>query len=220
VVDPVADDEGDETSDIRERSLTRVLALSDGVFAIAMTLLVLTLNLPNDTNSRNVGHALRETRPQLQAYAISFAVIAILWLAHHRMWRVVAVADFHLLTSNLVYLSLIALIPFPTEVLGDYGSSSAAVVFYAAALGLTGITGSFISLHVLRAGLAQPQVPRHVLVHGVWRGLSFAGVFLVSIPIALVSAKAAELTWLLVAVIHLVLQRHFGTDRPGHKHHQ
>jgi uncharacterized membrane protein len=143
----------------------------------------------------------------------------VLWLAHHRTFNLIVNADFRLLVLNLVHLGLIALIPFPTEVLGELGESSAAVVFYASILCLTGIAGSLTVVHVLRAGLADPRVPRDVLVHGIFRGLTFAAVFLASIPIALWSPDAAKWTWLLVAILHVALQRRFGSDRPQHVRH-
>src|SRR5262249_29605340 len=109
-------------SDERARyGVGRLLALSDGVFAIALTLLVLSLRVDVTTPASELGAALRDVRPELYAYGLSVVVIGAFWLGHHRLYSHVLRVDAPLLWMNIVYLGLVALIPYPTDVLGRYG---------------------------------------------------------------------------------------------------
>ncbi|HEX7094496.1 MAG TPA: TMEM175 family protein, partial [Acidimicrobiales bacterium] len=111
------DDDDSARNTARERlALTRLLALSDGVFAIALTVLALSLDVPADTDANELGDAIRAELPQLVVYGVSFVAIAMFWLGHHRLYDMVANVDTTLLVANLFGLGLIALIPFPTEV--------------------------------------------------------------------------------------------------------
>src|SRR5918996_1050051 len=109
---------------------SRIVAFSDGVFAIAITLLVLAFQIPE--NSPDIVHSLLNQRGDLFAYALSFAVLGRLWLAHHRFFSVLERFDGTLMGLNLLYLAWIVLVPFTSEVLGDYGDDSAGVILYAA----------------------------------------------------------------------------------------
>src|SRR5215218_8079457 len=72
--------------EVRKRVSNRIIGFSDGVFAIAITLLVLTINVPSNlTSSEEVSAFLRQTLPQLVVYAVAFMVIGTFWLRHHRM---------------------------------------------------------------------------------------------------------------------------------------
>ena len=120
------------------RGLDRVVFFSDAVFAIAMTLLALSLRLPSTTKDRDVAQALVDALPSISSYVLSFAIIALYWLAHHRMFRYICRVDAVLLFLNLATLGVVAFVPFPTSVLGDHGNTTAAVVFYAATMVLLG----------------------------------------------------------------------------------
>ncbi len=128
----------------RERTLEldRVVNFSDGVFAIAMTLLVLSLHVPLTLDTKYSGQALdthlwhefRDVLPNLFGYALSFAVISRTWLAHHRAFRVIERIDHTFIDLNLMMLAFVALAPFPTEVFGAYPQSRTATVVYAASI--------------------------------------------------------------------------------------
>jgi uncharacterized membrane protein len=113
----------------------RLNALSDGVFAIAMTLLVIDLKVPDLTGAEEsrLPAELRSQVGSYLAYALSFYVIGQMWLAHHRMFRHIKTTDSRLLRINLLMLMVIAAVPFPTSLLGRYGGQTWGVVPYAAA---------------------------------------------------------------------------------------
>ena len=94
------------------RSRARVETLSDGVFAIALTLLVLSINFVQQPGN-TFGDEFQQTIPQIWAYALSFAVIALFWIGHHRFFAMLRTADQTLVTLNFVYLGMVAFVPFP-----------------------------------------------------------------------------------------------------------
>src|SRR5205807_1789669 len=115
----------------------RTVALSDGVFAIALTLLVLNISFPElgPGHHGDIGKQLLDRRGELGAYVLSFAVIALLWVRHHAFMRGLEVIDTRLTVLNLTYLGFVAFLPYPTRVIGVYGSETAGVVLYAATSG-------------------------------------------------------------------------------------
>jgi uncharacterized membrane protein len=113
-------------------SKSRVEAFSDGVFAIAITLLVLTVAQPR--TYRNLAHELGTQWPSLAAYVVSFAVIGIMWINHHSVFMNLEYVDRGLLYINLLLLMTTAFLPYPTGVLGQalakgQGTRTAAVVY-------------------------------------------------------------------------------------------
>jgi uncharacterized membrane protein len=177
-----------------EVEFSRIVAFSDGVFAIAITLLVLNLEVPEHIPGDDLTGFLWAQRQDLLAYGLSFAVIGRFWIVHHRFFGDVVGFDGRLLTLNLFYLSWIVLIPFSSQVLGDHADDTAAVVLYA--VNLVGVTtiGALMSADARRAGLAK-TAPEDV-EEARRRAFAISGVFLVSVPVAFVDPDAAVLVWL------------------------
>lgn len=98
---------------------TRLEAFSDGVFAVAITLLVLDLRVPRDAQPGGLGHALNDLWPNYASYVVSFFIIGIIWVNHHAMLGFIRRVDRTLLFLNLLLLLFIALIPFPTALLAE-----------------------------------------------------------------------------------------------------
>jgi uncharacterized membrane protein len=179
-----------------EVEFSRIVAFSDGVFAIAITLLVLNLSVPEHLHGDDLTTVLWEQRQDLLAYAISFAVIGRFWVVHHRFFSSVVGFDGRLLALNLFYLGWIALFPFSAGVFGGHAGDTAAIVLYA--LNLAGITlvGMLMATDAQRAGLAEMS-PEEVR-EGRRRALVVAVVFLASIPVALLNPNVAPLLWLVL----------------------
>lgn len=177
----------------------RIVAFTDGVFAIAITVLVLGIDVPAQLPDADLHDYLLDSWPQLFAYFLSFAVIGRFWLSHHRLFGLLHDFDRGLLVLNLGYLSLIVLIPFPTNLLGDYGSETDAVVLYALVIGSAALFSWFMLRYALHRGHVDPAKL------GTAADMS-AGtlqpvlVFYASIPIALLSPVIAQLFWLTLAL--------------------
>jgi uncharacterized membrane protein len=114
---------------------SRVEAFSDGVLAIAITLLILDLRVPVGVRDGGLAHALvsRELFAQYAAYVVSFLVIGITWMNHHTLFRLIARVDRRLLVLNLFLLLGLAFLPFPTRVLASYISGHGSTNAHAAA---------------------------------------------------------------------------------------
>jgi uncharacterized membrane protein len=127
----------------------RLEAFSDGVMAIAITLLVIELQPPPHEPGVSLASALWSQWPSYVAYIVRFMQIGVIWLNHHRMFQPVRIVDGTLLLLNLLLLLWVALIPFPTAVVADYlqaGSSDAstAMALYSGVILLTAV--SFVAL--------------------------------------------------------------------------
>jgi uncharacterized membrane protein len=198
---------------LSRRALDRLMTFSDGVFAIAITLLVVQLAVPvisEDLPEAEMGHRLASElaalRPAYFSFGVSFAVIAAYWVAHHRRFLELHDHDTGLIWLNLLLLLCVVFIPFPTAVLGRYGDLTVAAVFYAATLAATGVVSVALTAYVDRRGLARPAAGAMPGLRIV-RGAIPPVVFLASIPIALVSPSAAEWSWVSLFGLNLALDR-------------
>lgn len=176
----------------------RIVAFSDGVFSIAITLLVLNLGIDKGLTEGQIDNALWDQRDLFFAYAISFAVIGRFWLVHHRFFAEVNAFDGRLIGLNLVYLGWIVLIPFSSEVLGEYGGKTTAVVLYSINLAVVVLLGLAMSADARRRGLTKIDDRTHR--ENQIRATYIAGIFGLSIPIALVAPNVAPWLWLVLFV--------------------
>jgi len=117
----------------------RVEAFSDGVFAVAITLLVLNITLDRTAERGHLWSDLGQLKYQYAAYAISFLTIGIMWVSHHNLMTNVIAVDHALLYRNLLLLGVICFIPFPTGILSEYVHGQGGTNMRAA-VGLYGIT--------------------------------------------------------------------------------
>ncbi len=200
---------GSAAEDPEERRFDydRTVALSDGVFAIALTLLVLNVTPPllGPGHEGVLGSRLLDHGQEYYSYALGFAVIGLLWVRHHTFFRGVDRIDTALTVLNLVYLGLVAFLPFPTRILGLYGHQPAAVVLYAVTVATVSIFARLMTVHAVRSGLLSDAGRREVRRRQHW--IIVPAVFLVSIPIALVDTRAAMYCWALVVVLPMIYRR-------------
>jgi uncharacterized membrane protein len=174
----------------------RIVAFSDGVFAIAITLLVLNLTIDKGLSGSKLTEELLNNWDNLVAYAISFAVIGRFWIVHHRFFSEVKAFDGRLLGLNLFYLGWIVLIPFSSQVLGDYGGETPSVVVYSVNLSAVVLVGLWMSVDARRRGLTTIDDETHR--ESRVRSTYIAGIFLLSIPVGFVAPRAAPYLWLLL----------------------
>jgi uncharacterized membrane protein len=108
----------------------RVLALTDGVFAIIITLLVLEIHVPELTQGRSLNQALREIRPSLAAFVISFVLAGMYWVGHRDLFALLRRTDRGLVWLNILYLLPLCLLPFAAGLLGRYDREPVALRIY------------------------------------------------------------------------------------------
>ncbi|MGW2837490.1 TMEM175 family protein [Streptomyces sp. NPDC001493] len=133
----------------------RLTALSDGIFAIAMTLLVLDIRVPRGLDDDGFRDAVRDVLPDFGAYALSFVILAGFWRDHRRIVALVPRFQGPSLRLALIWLGAIAFLPFPTSLLSEYASEPLAVAVYAGTVSVTNLLG----LAVLRTGRRGRRAP-------------------------------------------------------------
>src|SRR5881394_1556627 len=120
----------------------RLEAFSDGVFAIAITLLIIEVHVPGHEHAATLGHELLRLWPSYLGYLTSFLTIGVMWINHHYVFELIARVDRTMLLLNTLLLLLIAFVPFPTAVLAQFietDGARAAAVLYGATLTVTAI---------------------------------------------------------------------------------
>ena len=118
----------------------RIEALTDGIFAIAMTLLVLTLTLPDMLETQlGLSQLLADQWPKFFNYALSFVLLAIFWIVHHQQFHVIRRTDRGHIWINIGILMFVALMPFSTDVAGDYSGETLAELLFSANLMILGL---------------------------------------------------------------------------------
>lgn len=198
------------------RDLERLVYFSDAVVAIAITLLVIELRLPDlgpAPTEADLRAALVDLAPQIFSVALSFAVIALWWTTHHRFFSSVERLDGRLIVLDLAFLGAIAFLPFPTSILGMVLLPTS-VALYAATNAAIGFLLVAMRKHADRADLLAPDVPREAFRRRTQRSLLAPAVFAASIPVAYVSPLVAAWGWNLVWILTILYRRWRGPAGP------
>jgi uncharacterized membrane protein len=189
---------------------SRLCALSDGIYAIVITILVFDLKAPvaPQLSEAQLVVDLEGQIPNFLAYIVSFSIIAAFWTQHHALLHDLTRCNRVTLGLNFVHVLFLGLIPFTASLVGRYEEDRAAVTLFAASLGLAGASLALLRRYVegkrewlSEGGRAEPP-PDHWLVRH-----HFAIVALTSIGLSLVSLHAALLVWLVLPVMLIVARR-------------
>jgi uncharacterized membrane protein len=189
---------------------SRVLAFSDGVFAIAMTLLVIGIVVPDLKHGDSVhelADALGDLIPNITSFSISFAVIGRYWAAHHQFFGLLKAIDARFIGLNLLYLAFIAFLPFPTALLGEYFDNPLSVVLYAVTVAIVSGMEVVLFTRAQRQGLLARTLPQDVYRFGVIGSLSPVLFFLLSVPVAFANTTVAAILWFGVIPFNALLNR-------------
>jgi uncharacterized membrane protein len=188
----------------------RTLTFTDGLFAIAMTLLVVDLAVPVlhvDSTVHELADKLNDESEKFISFFISFAVIGRYWLAHHAYFSSLARMDRSLIALNLVYLAFIAFLPFPTALLGEYFSNPLSIVIYAVNVAIVSGMEVVLFSYAQNHDLLQKKLPRDVYRFGAAMSLAPVLFFIVSIPIAFVSTTLSVCVWFLGIPLAAISER-------------
>jgi uncharacterized membrane protein len=185
----------------------RIVFFSDAVIAIAITLLALEIRLPEAQVGSAHGDLTARVLalgPQYQSYVISFLVIGLYWVAHHRTFGYIRRYDARLIWLNLLFLMLIAFLPFPTSLLGSFPDEQAAVILYAATVAATGAVSSLTWWYATYGHrLVDARLDRHTIRQATVRALIPLIVFLISIGIAFIEPSVAKAFWSLTWLAYM-----------------
>jgi uncharacterized membrane protein len=194
-----------------EYDVSRMLALSDGIFAIAMTLLVLNIPLPPEQLPQHTDAALLAALQHIQGnvfvFALSFVLVGVNWMRHRQLLRGVVRTDGVLVSCNLLMLLLVCVVPFTTGVLSRHGDLPLGASLYAANMALIVTAGLALRARAWTSDLFGRRPEPAEMRGSVIDSLVAAGVFVASIPVAFVSPTAAELLWLVQILTVAVRQR-------------
>jgi uncharacterized membrane protein len=193
----------------------RVEAFSDGVFAIAITLLILGVELPGHVDS--LGHAVLDLWPAYLAYAVSFLTIGIMWINHHDVFRQIGRVDRTFLVINVLFLMFVSFLPFPTRVVAEHLQSAddrrAAALLYG--LTMTGIAVMYglIWLYAARGRrLIRPDADQRT-VSGITRTFGPGiPIYAAGTLLAFVSPVASLVVFAAVAIFYTLSSSLFGWE--------
>lgn len=171
----------------------RLESFSDGVFAIAITLLVLTLHLPPTPAAPSTAaqvHDLLAIWPQYAVYFLAFGTIGIMWINHHALLKNVERVTQGILLANLLLLAFISLLPFATEVFAQYGITNVAMVYYGIVMSIISVAYTILYFQVYAA---------HVPGKPHFQPWSIVGLSLY--PLASIAGYFAPMTGLLLMAV-------------------
>jgi uncharacterized membrane protein len=185
----------------------RIEAFSDGVFAIAITLLVLEIHVPEDPEN-GLGQALLDQWPAYASYVVSFFIIGIIWVNHHAIFDHLRRADRPLLFLNLLLLLFVALLPWPTNLLATYmehggADERVAAVVYSGTMTAMGLAFGSLWSYVSRHGTLLDETLSPAEIQRLTRRFTVGTpIYLLAMLVALVSAPACLALNALLAVYY------------------
>lgn len=190
---------------------SRITAFSDGVFSIAITLLVLNLRIPIGPLSelpKGLPDQLGKQWPSLLSYILSFVIIGIYWVAHHNMFHYIKRSDRPFLWINILLLMCVAFIPFPAGLLGAYPLETISLIIYASSLILTNLMLSLLWWYATsNHRLVDQDIDPHFVRVVNRRNMTAPVVYAASIGLSFLSPLASLIVFFLFPLYYII---------PGH----
>ena len=188
-------------------SFERVVFFSDAVFAIVITLLVLELKVPHLTEhtESSLRHALLELLPRVMGFVVSFLIIGLMWIEHHRIFRYIEDYDGGLLWRNLLLLLCVSFVPFPTALFSENFWSRTAFILYTASFGGVATAKLLIWRHAAKANLLKKDVSPALERRIARRSLAVPLACVLAIMLAFVSIFIAPLAFIIIPVLARLL---------------
>jgi len=189
----------------------RIEALTDGIYAVAMTILVLELKFPHgaEFTSRDQFHGeLLHLLPKFIAWLISFFILATFWISHHRAFHFVKRVDVKLLWINILGLLFASFLPFAASLVGEHAGFFVAQVIYAVNMAAMALIAIWQIGHLARhPEICDPAVPHYVLKAVRFRCWSIVAVAALAIGIALWNPYFGTVAFVLMVVLGRIGRR-------------
>jgi uncharacterized membrane protein len=188
-------------------SLSRFEAFSDGVFAIAATLLALEIRIDDLTNAtpEKVLSELLHLLPHIISYATSFTTIGVIWLNHHALFHFIKRVDRISLTINLFLLMCVAFIPCSTAIVGKYREYPLVVAFYGLSLSITGFVYNILWFYVLNRYIkSENMIQRHIISRASIWSIGYPISYLLTTLFALVNSSLSLVIYGVISLFYLL----------------
>jgi uncharacterized membrane protein len=182
----------------------RIETLVDGIFAIAMTLLVLNLSIPltgSVTNSQLI-QALVVIAPKFFIYGLSFILLAVFWAVHHRQFSSVKYADNKLLWINIIWLMFVVLVPFSTSIVGEYGNLESANVIFDLNMLFIGFFSYLNWRHITYGGLIYPE-SKEKFKKALFANLMLPSISVLALALAFIFPSYSNFAYFLIPLIEV-----------------
>jgi uncharacterized membrane protein len=190
-----------------------VISFSDAVFAFAITLMALSIDipdLPSNLTQAELLDKLYDLFPQFESYVISFAVIAIFWISYHQVFNHIKGSHIVMVYLNLLFLLLITLLSLSTSLVINYGNYHIPYVIYSFIVILTSSLLTLIWWHATKDKLLIDKNLYPLYIKGVMLTLlSIPLVFTVSIFISFINLDIAEIFWLVMVPINIIIKQKY-----------
>jgi len=186
---------------------SRIGAFSDGVFAIAITLLVLNLQVPKVPVSELVSKVLA-LWPNFLSYVLSAVIIGIYWVAHHNMFHYIKRSNRPLLWINILFLLCVAFIPFPAGLLGEYPLQRISIIIYASSLIVTNLFLSSLWWYATyNHRLVDTDIDPHFVSMVNRRNMTAPVVYLLSIGVSILSPLVSLVIFFIFPLYYIIPSR-------------
>lgn len=192
-----------------------MVAFTDGVFAIVITILVLEIRVPENLPSRSLGNAIEDVGPTFTAWVISFFITGMHWVWHRDLFNQVQAVNRDVIWLNIVYMLPVCLVPFASSVLGEYHDQAVALHLYGSVLIAASLFRGVLYAYVMRRPelLWEPPSRQHRRF-GMLLALAGISVYLIAIVLAGAIPTASLLIFLAVPLLYFVLVTAL-RDRPA-----
>ena len=191
----------------------RTTFFTDAVFAIALTLLVLEIGVPELVEAKHSSatallDGLDDKVPKIVSFVIAFTLIGRYWLANHFFVAQLRAVDSRFMALSLVYLGFVAFLPFPTALVGEYEGNPISVVTFAIALGAVSGMETVLFAHARRHGLMRLVLPDDVYRWGLLASSTPVIILVVTLPLAVVDTTLTLVSWVVLGpLLQLLIAR-------------
>jgi uncharacterized membrane protein len=201
-----------ESSEKRDSGVERITAITDGVLAIAITLLVLNLDVPQVTGSdraEELAERLWAMLPEFEIYLCSFAVIGFYWYSHHQMFKFIRGTDAALVWLNLAFLLPLTVLPFLSELASDYDDLELPLVLYFSVMGLTALIQTVMWWYASKNHrFIDPCISNKMIRHQTLKTVLPAVAFIFGILVSHFELGLARRAYLLIFLGPFIMSRY------------
>lgn len=193
-------------------SMDRLIGLGDGIFAFAMTLLAINVDIPRlaaNSSSQDITTAVLNLAPEITIFVTSFLLVALYWQVSRRMFHYVIKSDNLLSWLFILQLMFVAFLPVATGLFDTYAQVSIVIFVYAGTLLAIGILGQLMFRHARRAGLVDPSAGEIQLEYFNFRGTFTILVYVVVLIVGVLATDYASYVFLMLFLVYPFLARFF-----------